>query len=144
MTEIRRGRPADLPRLRQVQSDALAEPWPELLETAARGTPALYVVADGRPVGYVVVVDGGSVAYIPELAVDPERQGRGHGSELLSALCQRLTDEGCQQIRLTVRASDDGARRFYDRHGFERLDRLAGHFADCDGLLLGLSLGEDT
>lgn len=142
MTGIRRGRPSDLPQLRPIQSDALAEPWPELLETAARGRPALYIVDDGRPVGYAIVVVGDSVAYVPELAVDPDRQGRGHGSELLSALRGQLADEGCQQVRLTVRESDEGARRFYDRHGFERLDRLTDHFTNCDGLLLGLSLND--
>jgi len=143
MTEIREGRPSDLPSLRRIQSDALAEPWPELLETAAHGPPALYVIADGHPIGYAIVVDSDSVAYVPELAVDPGRQDRGHGSELLSSLCRRLADD-CRQLRLTVRASDEAARRFYDRHGFERLDRLTDHFADGDGLLLGLSLGEDA
>jgi ribosomal-protein-alanine N-acetyltransferase len=141
MTEIREGRPSDLPHLRPIQSGALAEPWPELLETAAQGPPALYVLSDGRPVGYAIVVaEADGVAYIPELAVHPDEQGQGYGSDLLSWLCETLAAEGYQQLRLTVQASDERARRFYDRHGFDRLERLTDHFEDGDGLLLGRPL----
>lgn len=142
---VRQGRPADLPALRGIQTATLAEPWPELLAAAVEGMPPLYVVEDGDPVGYAVVVaDGGSVAYVPELAVDPARQREGYGSRLLGALRERLTADGYDQLRVTVRASDDGARAFYAEHGFVRLERLEDHFETGDGLLLGLSLGDAT
>ncbi|MFC7133451.1 MULTISPECIES: GNAT family N-acetyltransferase [Salinibaculum] len=144
MTEIREGRPDDLPRLRAIQSAALAEPWPELLETAARGPPALYVLGSGQPVGYAIVVaETDGVAYVPELAVDPDEQGQGYGSELLVWLRERLAAEGYAELRLTVQAADERARRFYDRHGFATYERLDGHFESGDGLLLRQSLDEN-
>jgi len=144
MTEIREGRPGDLAQLRPIQSAALAEPWPELLETATQGPPALYVLTNGRPVGYVIVVaETDGVAYVPELAVDPDEQGQGHGSELLAWLRQRLADDGYEELRLTVQAGDERAREFYDRHGFERVERLADHFESGDGLLLRRPLASD-
>jgi len=141
---VREGDPADLPRLREIQGAALAEPWPELLPAALEGPLPVYVVEDGAPVGYVVVVtDGESVAYLPELAVDPARQREGHGSRLLAALRDRLTAAGYDELRVTVRASDCGARAFYADRGFERIDRLDGHFEGGDGLLLALSLADE-
>ncbi len=138
---VREGDPADLPRLRDIQERALAEPWPELLSTAVEGPPPLYVVEDGTPVGYTIAVtDGESVAYVPEFAVDPDRQREGYGSRLLAELRARLAAAGHDELRVTVRASDDGARAFYASVGFERLDRIEGHFENRDGLLLVLAL----
>ncbi|PSQ58953.1 MAG: N-acetyltransferase [Halobacteriales archaeon SW_9_67_25] len=139
---IRPGEPADLPRLREIQRQALAEPWPELLAAAVDGPLSVPVVDVDSPVGYAVVVaDGESVAYVPELAVDPARQREGHGTRLLAALRERLTAAGYDQLRVTVLADDDGARAFYADRGFDRLDRLDGHFERGDGLLLALALG---
>lgn len=139
MMAIRTGRPADLPRLRTIQA-ALTEPWPELLETATEGPPALYVLDDAQPVGYAIVVGDGGVAYVPEFAIHPDRQGQGYGSRLMAWLCDRLAAE-YEQLRLTVEASDQRAREFYRAQDFERLERLEDNFESGDGLLLARSLG---
>jgi ribosomal-protein-alanine N-acetyltransferase len=39
-----------------------------------------------------------------------------------------------------VQAADERARRFYDRHGFQRRERLPDHFESGDGILLWQSL----
>lgn len=136
---IREGRPADLPRLRTIQS-ALAEPWPELLETATQGPPPLYVICERRPIGYAIVVGENGVAYVPELAVHPTEQGRGFGSELLGWLCDHLGEEGYGELRVTVQVDDERVRAFYRDHDFERIERLADHFESGDGLLLARPL----
>jgi len=138
MTEIRPARPADGDMLRTIQQRSLAEPWPELLDTAINGPLPLFVVVDEQPIGYALVLTNG-VAYMPELAIHPDRQREGHGSALLSFLCDHLADSGHTEIRLTVRASDDGARQFYAAHGFEQIERVENHFENCDGLLLARS-----
>jgi ribosomal-protein-alanine N-acetyltransferase len=136
---VREGRPADLPRLRAIQT-ALAEPWPELLETATEGPPPLYVFEDGQPVGYALVVgEDGGVAYVPEFAVHPDQQGQGYGSQLMEWLCDHLTGE-YDELRLTVEASDERARSFYRNHGFEKRERLEDNFESGDGLLLARPL----
>lgn len=142
---IRECRPEDLSRLRAIQSGALAEPWPELLESAVQGPPTCHVVEDGTVVGYVLVLtDAESVAYVPELAVHPDEQGEGAGSELLAWLGARLARAGYRELRLTVRAEDTRARRFYERHGFELRERLPDHFDSGDGLLLARSLSPES
>ena len=139
MTDVRDGRPGDLPRLRAIQA-ALTEPWPELLETATDGPPPLYVLEDGQPVGYALVVgDGDSVAYVPEFAVHPDEQGQGYGSQLMDWLCAELGEE-YDELRLTVEVSDERARGFYRAHGFKKRERLADNFESGDGLLLARPL----
>lgn len=140
MTTIRPGRPADEASLRQIQQRTLAEPWPELLDAALTGPPPLFVLDDGAAIGYAIVIAEGSQAYVPELAVHPDRQGEGHGSSLLSALFDEFDDHA--ELRLTVRAVDERAQQFYDDHGFEQIDRIDGHFESGDGLLLARSLDD--
>lgn len=137
MTEIRKAETTDLPRLSEIQSTALAEYSPPLLEAAVDGPLSALVVADDEPLGYVIVLtDGSSVAYVPELAIAPDRQGESYGSRLLRALVNDLRAEGYAELRLTVRVVDSAAREFYAAHGFESRDRLPSHFEAGDGLLL--------
>lgn len=142
MVEIRRGVETDRTQLRAIQRATLAEPWPELLETALGGTPPLYVATEGdTAVGYgIVIPDSGSVAYLPELAIHPQRQGEGHGSALLRSLCTRLREDGYKELQLTVRLADQEALAFYRSHGFEKRERLRAEFEAGDGLLLGKKL----
>lgn len=143
MTTIRQGKPGDTQRLREIQQRTLAEPWPELLETAVQGQPPVFVIETSRPVGYVIYLGDGEVAYVPELAICPDHQRQGYGSQLLSYLCSQLSKDGFEELRLTVRTVDDRARSFYSSHGFEHLDRIEDHFERCDGLLLGCPLPAD-
>lgn len=137
MVGIRRGEPGDRALLREIQAATLAEPWPELLSAALDGAPPIYVAVGptDEPLGYAIVVpDSESVAYLPELAVDPDRQGEGVGSALLEGVAERFRTH--DQLRLTVREVDEEAMEFYSENGFERRERLPDHFAECDGFLL--------
>ncbi len=138
MATIRPGTAADLPVLREIQTAALTEPWPAVLELALEdGGPTLLVLDDGSPVGYVVAVTAAHPdAYVPELAVVPDRQGEGLGSALLESLLGDLDDHGFGRVRLTARADDDRVRSFYRVHGFEPVEHVADHFEDGDGVVL--------
>jgi putative acetyltransferase len=75
---------------------------------------------DGRVVGFVAMVhgdsdhaatDGGDI--VAHLYVHPDRHRRGIGSALLDEAKRRLP----AGFRLWVFQQNDGARRFYERHG---------------------------
>jgi len=140
MTAVRPGTPADRAALIRIQQATLAEPWPELLDTALSGPPPLFVADDEEPVGYAIAVSADERAYVPELAVHPDHQSEGHGSTLLSALFEEFADH--DEIRLTVRAVDERAQAFYRDHGFEQVDRIADHFESGDGLLFARPLDD--
>jgi ribosomal-protein-alanine N-acetyltransferase len=138
---IREGRPADEPRLRAIQSAALDEPWPDLLDVAVEGDPRLLVRDLGQgPIAYALVVPDHPVAYLAELAVAPPLQGEGHGTQLLAALLTRLQANGFETVRLTARADDQRVRSFYDSFDFEVVEELPDHYDDGDGVLLVRSL----
>ena len=135
---IRTAVPADEARLRAIQSAALDDPWPELLDVAIDGAPHVLVDDEGEgPVAYTLTVPDHPVAYVAEVAVAPGLQGQGHGSRLFEELLDRLRADGFETVRLTARADDERARSFYDGFGFRLAESLSGHYDDGgDGVLL--------
>ena len=56
--------------------------------------------------------------YITAVSVKPEARGRGVGARLLEDAVTRARAEGATSVTLDVDASNSGARRLYERHGF--------------------------
>jgi ribosomal protein S18 acetylase RimI-like enzyme len=60
-------------------------------------------------------------AEVKNMAVRPERQGRGIGGHLLRAALALLAGEGTRGVRVATAAADVDNLRFYQRHGFRVL-----------------------
>jgi GNAT superfamily N-acetyltransferase len=111
-----RARMAYLPRL---HADDVVRAW-----VAEKLLPEceVWVGSDGgRPIAFVAL----GRETVEHLYVDPPEQGKGAGTALL-ALAKDLRPRG---LRLWVFQRNEGARRFYERHGFElvRLTDGAGN-----------------
>ena len=73
---------------------------------------------DGRVLGYASAGDG----FLNNLYVLPDCQGRGIGGALLAEVKRQLTGG----VRLWTFEPNVGAIRFYERHGFETIERTDG------------------
>jgi GNAT superfamily N-acetyltransferase len=73
---------------------------------------------DGALAGLLVLNDG----WVEQLYVDPQQTGKGVGSTLL-ARASRECEDGLQ---VWTFASNSGALRFYERHGFTEVRRTDG------------------
>ena len=79
----------------------------------------------GFAVGYVLLHQTGPlpahghVLMIHGLAVDRTRQGQGIGRQLLDAAVTEAVRRGAHKLSLRVLAPNAGARRLYERCGFE-------------------------
>jgi ribosomal protein S18 acetylase RimI-like enzyme len=84
--------------------------------------PNLFLVAevDDKVVGVVFASYDGRQAIIHRLAVMPEYQKRGIGSELMTKLMGRLEHMG--EIRITVHASEEYVIRFFKGFGLGESD----------------------
>ncbi|WP_026877438.1 ribosomal protein S18-alanine N-acetyltransferase [Jiangella gansuensis] len=101
-----------------------------------------YVVAEAgdEVVGYAGLAApalAGDPADVLTIAVAPSTQRAGVGTRLLEALETEARRRGAAELLLEVRADNDPAQAFYQRHGFEpiavRRNYYAGH---RDGLVL--------
>jgi len=77
---------------------------------------------DERPVGFVALGSREGAVYLQHIYVTPERQSRGLGSELIN----RAKERRPAGFRLWVFQKNDGARRFYERHGLRLVELTDG------------------
>ena len=65
-------------------------------------------------------------AIVKRLQVDPELQGKGIGSALMTAITELARERlGLEQLQLTVRGKT-GTEAFYERFGYEVVGRIPG------------------
>jgi ribosomal-protein-alanine N-acetyltransferase len=114
---------ADLDGVLAVESESFTNPWTrEMYEWELRNQSVchIYVVrtADCPVVGFCafwLVVDE---IHINNIAMRPHYRGRGLGTALVRHVLAEGTRMGAQRATLEVRASNEGARRLYERLGF--------------------------
>jgi len=77
---------------------------------------------------------GTLVAKLDDVYVTPDLRGKGIGSELLSSLVPELRCSGVARIDTSVHFGNPGAKRYYERNGFQALneERLALLLEDED------------
>jgi len=73
------------------------------------------------------------ISWIATIGIDPDYRRRGIGRELLRACEARLKT---QRIRLSVRASNDGAIRLYEQEGYQRLEVWQGYYNDGEAAIV--------
>jgi len=127
--EIRPLREEELPAIARVYLRAYPEPWSEEGAVAYLGKFRGF-----EPDSCLVGIDGGAIAgavfafsyqkqqnlvvYIQELFVDPDRQHRGVGKKLVSALRSSFTQNPRIKVKPMVKA-DTKVLNFYNSLGFD-------------------------
>lgn len=130
---IERMRPRHVARVQDIERQVYPRPWsPSLFRTEVRGEDRVYLVARNgrRIVGYAGVLFAVGEAHVTTVAVDPARQGEGIGTRLVGELLAAARAEGAFAATLEVRASNDAARRLYERFGFVDAGLRPRYYAD--------------
>ena len=112
--------------------------WPMLDLIAVLTFPEivrLKAVEGGQMIGFVAGDMHGSdgVSWIATIAITPEYRRRGIGRELLRACEARLKTS---RIRLSVRASNDGAIHLYEQEGYQRVEVWQGYYNDGEAAIV--------
>ncbi len=63
---------------------------------------------------------GERVALLEDMVVSPSRRGQGIGSNLLNHAIRFATERNCKRITLLTDGDNEGAQKFYTRHGFSK------------------------
>jgi ribosomal-protein-alanine N-acetyltransferase len=77
--------------------------------------------AAGEIVGYAGLAAAGGQGDVQTIGVRSDRQGRGLGATLLSALLDEADRRDCEVVFLEVRADNEAARKLYERFGFTEI-----------------------
>ncbi|MFC7230207.1 ribosomal protein S18-alanine N-acetyltransferase [Saliphagus sp. GCM10025308] len=139
---IRQAERADLLAVVQIENTSFPQPWPYDAFTQFLGEPGFLVAEtdDGRVAGYVVsdVTPnyGRDIGHVKDVAVHPDWRGSGIGSALLGRSLAVLASQGAHSVKLEVRESNDGAKRLYDRFGFDPLRRVPRYYDDGEDAIV--------
>jgi ribosomal protein S18 acetylase RimI-like enzyme len=74
-------------------------------------------------VGYAISDVLGDAGFIVRLAVRPDAQGRGVGSQLLTDALDYCRASGAAVVRLNTQESNLASHHLYQRFGFQRSGR---------------------
>ena len=118
-----------------------------LAEEFAHDPPTLLVLrSSGDPVAFVVARFHVPDMDIVNLAVAPDRRGRGLGRRLLCALLDQAASSGVQSVFLEVREGNEEARRLYRSAGFRETQRRPGFYLEPveDAILMRLEMSHEA
>ena len=79
----------------------------------------MYQGEDYHAINWTEQVADDQVAVIHILAVSPDAQGKGFGSEMIREAIRLAQSKGMQAVRLDALASNTPAHKIYERLGFE-------------------------
>jgi ribosomal-protein-alanine N-acetyltransferase len=110
--------------------------WSELAQPGRTWLAA--VDGSGRVIGYAGLARHPDEAYVQNIAVVAEEQGRGTGAALLDALLAEAASDGMTVVGLEVRAYNEAAQRLYRRRGFRVVGRRRGYYqpSGADALVM--------
>ncbi len=125
----------DLSRVREIEQEAFAVPWPRDAYRAEleENQVACYVVARdeaGNVVGFAgmwVIFDE---AHVTTIAVDHARRGERIGERLLVALVDYALARGARWMTLEVRPSNTVALGLYRKFGFREVALRKRYYSD--------------
>lgn len=81
---------------------------------------------DGSVIGMVSILftvstaEGGLAAWLEDLVIEPAYRNKGLGHRLVKEANKGAREAGCSRMTVLTDATNSGALRFYERHGFSR------------------------
>ena len=113
---------ADLKAMAAIEQHAAINPWSlsQFLDSSLSEDTSSLVLesADGEVLGFAVFQRILDEATLLNIAVIPDKQGRGLGGQLMSALLDCLRSDGTKRVVLEVRRGNDRAIGLYRHFGF--------------------------
>lgn len=120
-----------LPGILEIENTSFAAPWSTsgMLAELESSDVCFLTAMDGETVaGFGILHCFGDEAEIFNLAVRPDRRGKGLGRMLLEELCRTADTGGVQNIYLEVRESNAAARGLYAKFGFRNVGRRKKYY----------------
>lgn len=86
-----------------------------------------------RIIGYIICRYTQESCHILNLCIVNDEQGKGHGSKLLEAVLNSLSDTSYHDVLLEVRPSNTAALKLYKNYGFKTAGIKNNYYNDAHG-----------
>jgi [ribosomal protein S18]-alanine N-acetyltransferase len=132
----------------EIEKDSFVSPWSIEAFKAETQKPMSHlwvVILNGAVAGYICfwVLEG--EIQLLNLAVHPEKRGKGLGQFLLTRMIEKGISEGVNNIWLEVRPSNLSARNLYKRLGFHDVGIRPNYYSETkeDAIQMSLTFSGD-
>jgi len=134
-----------LPAILVIERESFVSPWSRetfLQEVRNPASNFWGVIEEKTLTGYICFWIVHREIHLLNVAVRPEKRGRGVARLLLTEMVQAGLSQGIEQIWLEVRPSNHRAQKIYERMGFETVGRRVRYYRDTneDAILMTLNL----
>jgi len=130
----------------EIERGSFISPWSRngFLQEVRNPISHLWAIIDedGAAGGYICFWMFEREIQLLNIAVHPEKRGRGLGNRLLREMIRVGIERGMEQIWLEVRTSNTKARRLYEKLGFLAAGRRPRYYQDTneDAIVMSLNL----
>ena len=135
--ELRRLGLGDLREIEEIERRCYPTPWSRSMFAGELAKPSSICLGafeaegeDGALVGYVINSRYVDAWHVMNVAVDPDRHGRGIATALLERLFELTADDERRGYTLEVRVSNATAISLYERLAFEARGIRRGYYTD--------------
>ncbi len=125
----------DLERVTEIELGAYEFPWSmQIFQDCLRaGYNGWVLTEDGDILGYGLLSAAAGEAHILNVAVDKDRQGRGHGRHIVRRLIDLARWHKVERVFLEVRPSNRNAISLYLDLGFSEIGRRPRYYPAKNG-----------
>lgn len=139
LIRIRRLEEEDIQSVYRIAQTSFKNPYPvKLFKRIHETHPEGFYVAEiaGDIVGYLIgFVRWKDTGHVMALAVDRPYRREGVGSALMINALDRMGKNGASRVKLEVRVSNEAAKSFYDKMGFEVREVVPDYYSDGEAAL---------
>lgn len=125
----------DINGIKAVENRCFSTPWSEnmIISSIENGCIMVVVEIDNKVVGYAGLYPSGDIANV---AVIPNEQGKGYGTELVKELIKVAKINDIEKLFLEVRVSNIKAIKLYEKCGFEKISVRKKYYKDGEDALI--------
>jgi ribosomal-protein-alanine N-acetyltransferase len=127
----------------EIERASFIEPWdPETISQSIEWFPTTCFVVElrGKVVAFLIGApqpgDEGYYGHVSNLAVSERCRKRGMGRLLLKRVEHQFMVEGAMGIQLEVRESNEGARNFYSKMGYEEVFTFPWYYSNGENAIV--------
>ncbi|MEA2039153.1 MAG: ribosomal protein S18-alanine N-acetyltransferase [Thermodesulfobacteriota bacterium] len=129
----------------KIERSSFSSPWSlsSFIEEINRPVSHLWALTiDEKLSGYICFWMFADDIHLMNIAVHPERRGKGYGHYLLTRMIETGASMGIETVWLEVRPSNPMAIMLYEKIGFEKIGRRSKYYRDTkeDAVVMRLSL----
>ena len=125
----------DMPAVLRIESECFEFSWTEedfIRCLRQRNCIGMVAEVDGRVVGFMIYELHKSRLHVLNFAVDPAHRRRGIGSQMVSKLLAKLSQERRNRVMLEVRETNLAAQLFFKSLDFKAVSVLREFYDDAE------------